>query len=117
MNAIDSTPLATALAYAAVTPPSSIGLRRFLFAMVPSFLLGRLFTIMFPGAQNYLIGFGFLFAVACTLAVLGWKTQRRRRVGQAVVLMWLAPLLPLIVTPLVHEAAYEFFPKGGLHGH
>jgi hypothetical protein len=115
MNGIDSTPPAAAIA--AVTSPPAIGLWRFFCALLPSFLLGAFLIQTFPAVESYPLGFGFLFAVACGLAFLGWKTNIRRQVNQAVVLLWLAPLLPLIVGVIVDEVAYTFWTKDLNPGH
>jgi fatty acid desaturase len=76
--------------------PKPIHLRLLFGPLIPSLIVAAIIAPYAPfGTIEYVRGYAFLFVVACALAMIGTKMKVQRYSRASIVLLWVAPLLPI----------------------
>jgi hypothetical protein len=91
---------------AADARPQKADLWQFFVTLLPSVCLGLLLTPPMIGQESYLPVYGIQVLLALSLAFFGWWTNSRRRVNQAILMLWIAPFFWWFTVPLM-EIVYR----------
>jgi hypothetical protein len=77
--------------------------RWFFFGIIPSLFIGSALVPMEIGANQYLALYGILFFASCGYVTVGMKKKIRRHVTIGTILMWSAPVIPIILLVIAYD--------------
>lgn len=82
--------------------PKPVHLRLLFGPLLPSLIVAAIIAPYAPfGTIEYVRGYAFLFVVACVLATIGAKMNAQRYSRAAIVLLWLAPPMPIAIVVIL----------------